>query len=214
MLTYQRVSFSQGSRMRLLVSVRSADEPVLAANHGPDIVIPKEPDAASLGRVSQSVLGASELQVPPHVPLGVALGDATEPDELADVIDRLAPPAHAGGIFLKIGFAGVSQPEQVSGILRRAVARAGELGSSVAVIAASYADCGRAGALSPDGILDAAIGAGASGVLIDTWIKDGRGLLEHLSVDTLAEWVLRARRAGLLTALAGSIAADDLNILW
>ena len=199
--------------MRLLVSVRSADEAVLAANNGADIVDAKEPDAGPLGPVSRSVLRAIGQALPPHVPLGVALGDATVPAELADVLDRLAPPVHAGGTFLKIGFAGVSRPEQVSAILRRAVEQAGELGPSVGVIAASYADFGRAGALSPDGILDAAIGAGANGVLIDTWIKDGRGLLRHLSVDALTVWVLRARRAGLLTALAGSIVADDLNVL-
>jgi (5-formylfuran-3-yl)methyl phosphate synthase len=200
--------------MRLLVSVRSADEAVLAANNGADIVDAKEPDAGPLGPVSKSVLRDIELALPPRVPLGVALGDAIEADELAEVIDRLAPPAHAGGTFLKIGFAGVSRLEQVSAILRRAVERSRVVGPSVAVIATSYADSGRAGALSPDAILDAAIGAGATGVLIDTWVKDGRGLLRHLSVDALAVWVLRARRAGLLTALAGSIAADDLNVLW
>jgi hypothetical protein len=49
--------------------------------------------------------------------------------------------------------------------------------------------------------------------LIDTWIKDGRGLLRHLSVAALAAWVIRARHANLLTALAGSLTADDLEIL-
>jgi (5-formylfuran-3-yl)methyl phosphate synthase len=199
--------------MRLLVSVRSAAEAELAASNGADIVDAKEPDAGPLGPVSSSVLREIELALPPQVPLGVALGDARAPDELARMLDRLAPPARAGGTFLKVGFAGVSRVEEVSAVLRRGVDHVRALGPSVAVIAASYADCDRARAPSPDGILDVAVGAGAAGVLIDTWIKDGRGLLRHLSADALAAWVIRARRAGLLTALAGSLTADDLKVL-
>lgn len=200
--------------MRLLVSVRSAAEAALAASNGADIVDAKEPEAGPLGPVSGSVLRDIELALPSRIPLGVALGDAALPDELADVLDHIALPVRAGGTFLKVGFAGVSRVEQVAAVLRRAVDRARDLGPTVAVIAASYADCDRARSLSPERILDAAIGAGAAGALIDTWVKDGRGLLRHMSSDALAAWILRARSAGLLTALAGSLTADDLPILW
>ena len=129
------------------------------------------------------------------------------------MLDRLAPPARGGGIFLKVGFAGVSRPAQVAVILRRVVTRARELGPSIAVIAAAYADCDRARSLSPEQMLEPAIAAGASGALIDTWVKDGRGLLHYMPVNVLTDWVRRARRAGLLTALAGSLAVDDLERL-
>jgi uncharacterized protein (UPF0264 family) len=199
--------------MRLLVSVRSADEAVLAASNGAEIVDAKEPDAGPLGAVSRSVLHDIHLALPPAVPLGVALGDATAPDEIGRVLDRLTPPGRASGTFLKVGFAGACRAQQVAAVLRRVVERAGELGPSVAVIAASYADSDRARSLSPEQVLEPAIDAGAAGALIDTWIKDGRGLLRHLSVDVLAEWVTRARRGGLLTAVAGSLTADDLEFL-
>ena len=42
--------------MRLLVSVRSADEAELAARDGADIVDAKEPEAGLLGLVSESVI--------------------------------------------------------------------------------------------------------------------------------------------------------------
>ncbi len=199
--------------MRLLVSVRSAAEAALAASSGADIVDAKEPEAGPLGAVTRSVLRQVDSALPPHLPLGVALGDARTPDELVEVLDRVAPPARAGGTFLKVGFAGVGRVEEVAAVLRLAVDRAGSLGPSAMVIAASYADCDRAGAPSPHDILDAAIGAGAAGALIDTWTKDGRGLLQHLSVGALATWVARARRAGLLAALAGSLTAEDVKIL-
>jgi (5-formylfuran-3-yl)methyl phosphate synthase len=199
--------------MRLLVSVRSAVEAALAAGNGADIVDAKEPDAGPLGAVAPSVVREIDAALPSHVPLGVALGDAGSVQELVAVLDRLAPRPRAGGVFLKVGFAGAARVEQVAVILRLAVARAQALGPSVMVIAASYADHDSARAPSPHDILDAAIDAGATGALIDTWVKDGRGLLRHLSVDELATWVARARRAGVLAALAGSLGADDLGIL-
>jgi (5-formylfuran-3-yl)methyl phosphate synthase len=199
--------------MRLLVSVRSAAEAVLAASNGADIVDAKEPDAGPLGAVSASVLQEMELALPPHVPLGVALGDASTPDELAEVLDRLALRQRAGGVFLKVGFAGVGRVERVTEILRLAVDRARALGPAVAVIAAAYADYDRARTPSPAAILEAAIDAGAAGALIDTWVKDGRGLLRQLSPDALAAWVTRARGRGLLAALAGGLQPDDLSTL-
>ena len=47
----------------------------------------------------------------------------------------------------------MSRGEQVAAVLRRAVDRARDLGPTVAVIAASYADCDRARSLSPEQIL-------------------------------------------------------------
>src|SRR3954447_13076335 len=213
MLTYQRVSFSQGSRMRLLVSVRSAAEAALAASNGVDIVDAKEPDAGPLGAVSRSALRDIHLALPPDVPLGVALGDANAPDQIGRLLDRVAPPVRVSGTFLKVGFAGACRVEEVAAVLRRVVERARELGPSVAVIAASYADYDQARSLSPEQVLDPAIEAGAAGALIDTWSKDGRGLLQHMPVDALGDWATRARRAGLLTAVAGSLTAGDLEVL-
>jgi uncharacterized protein (UPF0264 family) len=182
--------------MRLLVSVRSAAEAVLAARHGVDIVDAKEPDAGPLGAVSRSALRDIHLALPPDVPLGVALGDANAPDQIGRLLDRVAPPVRVSGTFLKVGFAGACRVEEVAAVLRRVVERARELGPSVAVIAASYADYDQARSLSPEQVLDPAIEAGAAGALIDTWSKDGRGLLRHMSVDALGDWATRARRAG------------------
>ena len=48
------------------------------------------------------------------------------------------------------------------------------------------------------------------GCLIDTAIKDGRGLLSWLAADALAELVAEAHDAGLEMALAGELRAEDL----
>ena len=48
------------------------------------------------------------------------------------------------------------------------------------------------------------------GSLLDTVDKDGPGLRTLISPQALARWVERAHDAGLLVALAGKLAAEDL----
>ena len=52
-----------------------------------------------------------------------------------------------------------------------------------------------------------------SGCLIDTAIKDGRGLLSWIAADALADLVAEAHGAGLEIALAGELRAEDLPTL-
>ena len=78
--------------------------------------------------------------------------------------------------------------------LMRAVADA--VGPEVAVIAAAYAD---AGALDPPALAPAWLPAlvertGIAGALVDTFVKDGRGLYGWLSEAEVADLVARTRR--------------------
>ena len=196
--------------MRLLVSVRSATEARVAAENGADIVDAKEPDAGPLGAVSPQVLAEIRDALPDDTALGVALGDVRNGAELALALDRLALAPRAGTVFLKLGFAGVAEADRVVDLLRVAVHRARELGPSTAVVATTYGDHQHARSPSPDHVLAAAIAAEAGAVLLDTWAKDGRSLLQHLGGDELRAWVLRARCRGLLTAVAGSLGPETI----
>src|SRR5262249_6741022 len=74
-------------------------------------------------------------------------------------------------------------------------------------IAVAYADWERASAPAPDAILDAAIAAGdCVGVLVDTWDKLRAGAVDLAWLP----FFIRAREAGLLTALAGRLDADAI----
>ena len=196
--------------MRLLVSVRSASEAKMAAENGADIVDAKDPAAGSLGPVTPEILAGILGAIPGDMPLGIALGDLRTAAELTAALGQLALPARAGAVFLKLGFAGVAEHAEVSGLLRVAGRRARELGPAVSVVAAAYADHHRAGSPAPDDVLAAAIAAGAYAALIDTWVKDGRDLLHHLSSHQLRAWVARARNEGLLAALAGSLGPEAI----
>jgi uncharacterized protein (UPF0264 family) len=113
-------------------------------------------------------------------------------------------------VFLKLGFAGVAESREVSPLVALVARRARELGPSVSVVAAAYADHHRARSPAPDDVLAGAMAARAAGALIDTWLKDGRDLLHHLPGDHLRAWVARARREGLLAAVAGGLGPETI----
>jgi uncharacterized protein (UPF0264 family) len=191
--------------MLLLVSVRNQLEAAAAVAGGADIIDAKEPLAGALGAVSGDVLHAIVAAVARQRPVTAALGDAA--DEVA--VERAARAfAAAGAALVKIGFAGVSSRNRVEALLAAAVR-----GAEGNVIAVAYADHERAGSASTEAILDAAVRAGAAGLLIDTADKRGPGLLALMRADAIGRAVARTRGAGLLAALAGQLTADDLPLI-
>jgi uncharacterized protein (UPF0264 family) len=191
--------------MRLLVSVSNAAEAIEAVAGGADIVDAKDPGSGALGAVAPDVLREIEAAVNGERPVTAALGDAC--DEAA--IERLADAfARSGAALVKIGFAGVSSSDRIGRLTAAAVRGAAANGGVVAV---AYAD-----ASDPIGdpamhrFVAAVARAGARGVLLDTADKTGPGLRALVRPAPLRDWVRHAHEAGLLVALAGKLAADDL----
>jgi len=89
------------------------------------------------------------------------------------------------------------------------------LDGGAAVIAAAYADAERVPGrpLPPGEIVEAASRAGVGGCLLDTALKDGRGLFEWLTPEALAALVAEGHAAGLEVALAGALRAEDLSVV-
>jgi (5-formylfuran-3-yl)methyl phosphate synthase len=197
--------------MRLLVSVRSAAEVGPALEGGADIIDAKEPARGSLGPVSPATLAEILARIPPECPFSIALGDLANPGEVIRAIASLELPARPGPTYLKLGFAGLRSPEIATSTLAAAVAALAERGSAALVVAVAYADADRAETLPPELIPGCARHAGAGGVLLDTHTKDGIGLLGWLTPQERAAWVTGARRADLLTALAGALRLEDVD---
>lgn len=80
-------------------------------------------------------------------------------------------------------------------------------------VAVAYADADRSGAPPVTEVVDAAIATGCRGLLIDTFLKDGRGLFAWCSLAELIEIRNRTRDTGLFLALAGQISATAMDQL-
>ena len=189
--------------MRLLVSVRSAGEVGAALEGGADIIDAKEPARGSLGAVGPDALAAIAARTPPVVPLSVALGDCAGAEEAVLAVRSARVPARHSPVYLKLGFAGVPSATQIRRLLE--AARIPAAAASARMVAVAYADHDAAHAPAPDDVLRAAAAGGADGLLVDTWRKDGRGLLDHLGLERLAALSAEARSTGLFFAVAGSL---------
>jgi uncharacterized protein (UPF0264 family) len=193
--------------MQLLVSVARATEAVAALAGGADVIDAKDPLSGALGAVSAAVLAEIHAAVGGAHPVTAAIGDAA--DEAA--IEATAHAfAAAGAALVKVGFAGIATAARVA-LLAAAAQRGVRAGSAgrCGVVLVAYADADRAN-LAPAGLVEAAARTGARGVLLDTADKNGPGLRALIAPDALAAWVAQAHQRGLLVALAGKLAADDL----
>jgi (5-formylfuran-3-yl)methyl phosphate synthase len=194
--------------MRLLVSVVSAAEAGRALAGGADIVDVKDPGEGALGAPSPRVLSEVVATVGAAAPVSVALGDDPGLPNTAALAARGAELA--GASFIKVGLRGVRELDRAAALMR-AVADA--VGPQTAVIAAAYAD---ARALDPPALQPASLPelvrlTGISGALVDTYLKDGRGLYGWLSEASLVDLIARTREAGGTFAVAGQLARGQLG---
>ncbi len=199
---------TRSGRPKLLVSVVSADEARRALAGGADIIDVKDPGEGALGAPAPNVLSEVVRAVGPAVLVSVALGDLPDLPHTAALAARGATVCGAG--YVKVGLRGVRELDRAAAVMR-AVADA--VGPRVSVIAAAYAD---AGALDPPALAPAWLPSlvertRIAGALVDTCVKDGRGLYGWLSEPELADLVARTRAAGGTFALAGQLRLGELR---
>jgi uncharacterized protein (UPF0264 family) len=196
--------------MRLLVSVTDANEARVAVEAGVDIVDVKNPAEGSLGAPGPGVIERVREVVPPQRPVSAAIGDLPNLPGTAALAALGA--ARSGAAYVKVGLWGTSTTDGAVAVLR-AVREAIDGGATV--IAAAYADAERvsAGPLPPGAVVEAARRGGAGGCLLDTAVKDGRGLFQWLPPEALAALVAEGHAAGLDMALAGALRAEDLSLV-
>jgi len=147
--------------------------------------------------------------VPAELPVSAAIGDMPNLPGTAALAALGA--ARSGATFVKVGRWGVSTEADAVELLRAVVDGV----PGAVVVAAAYADARRVphAPLSPELLPRVALAAGAGVCLLDTAVKDGRGLLEWLSPDALTSFVDEAHAAGLEVALAGALRREDLHVV-
>lgn len=191
--------------MRLLISVTDGAEATAALAGGADLIDAKDPTIGALGAVSIPSLGAIVAAVAGVRPVTAALGDATDEAGLERAAFAFTA---AGACLVKVGFAGISTAQRVRTLIAAAVA--GATAGHGNVVAVAYADARGCSCLEPEALVEAAVRAGARGVLLDTADKHGPGLRGLMRPGALARWVAAAHAARLLVGLAGKLTADDL----
>jgi hypothetical protein len=187
--------------------VRDVEESLAAAEGGADIIDIKEPRRGSLGRASdgtiQEISRALRDDAGYGGPISAALGELTELPSPVGV-----SPFWPSLRWVKAGLSDCRERDWLS-----AWRRLDEAVSSLSdcrLIAVVYVDWQTCGAPAMDDVLAAALTTNTPGVLFDTCRKDGRTLLDYVSLSELADILRQLRSVGKFAALAGGINRQQL----
>ncbi|MDB5386023.1 MAG: hypothetical protein JWM11_1669 [Planctomycetaceae bacterium] len=198
---------------RLLVSVRNSDEARAAIAGGCDILDIKEPHRGSLGMADPDVTAQiieTTRNLDRSLPVSAALGEVVDwsigPNGISAV-----PSCFEDCTFLKIGCAGLrSQPEWRTELSETRQAVTSSLSNPPSWVAVAYADWEAADAPKVSDVVRAALHDKCCGVLIDTFTKSNRWLLDWITLNELHAIADQVHSHGLFLALAGSLNAADL----
>jgi uncharacterized protein (UPF0264 family) len=193
-------------RPGLLVSVRSTAEASAALAGGADLIDVKEPSRGSLGRADDQVIAAVVREVAGRRPVSAAVGD---------VCDLTGPYSNAGVSYWKLGLGGCArQPERFwKAIVRNGSGSASKTPVFHNMALVAYADWQRADAPPPAMVLALARAQHCGGIVVDTFRKDGSGLLHWLTLPELTRLCDHCRADGMHVALAGSLGAREIAVL-
>jgi uncharacterized protein (UPF0264 family) len=199
-------------QLKLLVSPSDEKEASEAVLGGADIIDVKNPKEGALGASFPWVIQKIRLAIPPHIEVSCTLGDLPN-------LPGTAALAALGASTLKINYikAGllrlVSKDKAVY-LMRNIVKAIKDRDSTIKVVAAGYADAERIGSVNPKLIPSICNEAKCDLAMLDTAIKDGKSLLEFITIDQLGSFVDEAHDYGLRVALAGCLKKEDLHSLF
>ncbi|MEX2286488.1 MAG: (5-formylfuran-3-yl)methyl phosphate synthase [Planctomycetaceae bacterium] len=199
---------------RLLVSVRNRDEARAAIAGGCDILDVKEPNRGPLGMadivaIKEVIAVARDCGEDDGVPVSAALG------EVRDWIDPHDVPQLPVGVeFVKLGLSGLDDAWDWQYCWQQVLGRFKDrAGRNLAWIAVAYADHSVARAPKPVSIIAAAAQTGCTGVLLDTFGKDGQTLLDWMPPEEVAHLAAQTAKLGMTFAVAGSLRIESLAAL-
>jgi len=187
--------------LRLLVSVRSVDEALCAADAGVDLIDLKEPAAGALGGLPITTVRAVVAALRERGGTGLVsatIGDVPMSAQ-ALVLERVHAVAACGVDYVKVGIA----CDAAAPAVLRALAASGWL-----VVPVFIADQGLDAALVAQ-----AAGLGFPALMVDTADKRAGSLFDVIEQAPLRRFMATARAAGALAGLAGSLQRRDLPML-
>jgi (5-formylfuran-3-yl)methyl phosphate synthase len=191
--------------MRMLVSVRSVEEALLAAAGGADFIDLKEPSAGALGglptatiRAIVAALRARGSGLPHLLPISATIGDLPMNDVPA-ILARVAEVGDCGIDYVKVGIARSPDAAAVLAALAN---------SARPVVPVFIADQGL-----DAGLLEHACALHFPALMADTADKLAGSLFDAVRLPDLHRFVTQVRSAGSLVGLAGALRLHDLAAL-
>jgi uncharacterized protein (UPF0264 family) len=185
-----------------LASIRNLDEAkwLLESPDIPDILDLKEPGQGALGALSFAAVRQAVTLIKGHCQTSATIGDL--PMDPRRIYYAVGEMAATGVDYVKVGlFPDSRVPDCI--IALQSLAAQG-----ISLVGVMFAD-----QYSHFSWIPLIQQAGFKGVMLDTAIKNGHGLLSHLSLRELSNFVELVRSCGLVSGLAGSLRIQDIPVL-
>ena len=200
-------------KIKLLVSPKTLEEAnVVAKYEEVDFIDCKNPSEGSLGANFPWIIKQMKnlIQFSGSQLLSATIGDFPNLPGTASLAALGA--AVAGADIIKIGLKGPTTENECIFLMNKVVKAVKDYNKNIKVVAAGYADKIRMES-SPDFLSLPVIAAksGADIVMLDTYVKDGKGLFDFLTVDQLKLFRDKAKELDLDVALAGNLRKESLS---
>jgi uncharacterized protein (UPF0264 family) len=182
---------------KLLASVTSVDEALVALEGGADIIDLKNPAQGALGALPVQLMRSIVETIDLRRPVSATIGDLPMQPQL--IVEAIMATAATGVDIVKVGFFGSEGHAECIQAMKPLAMQ------GVRIVAVLFADT------EPDlRLLPQMADAGVHGVMLDTATKDGKRLRDYLDDRELRTFVEEAHALNLLVGLAGSLAIADV----
>ncbi|TFG25287.1 MAG: hypothetical protein EU529_01555 [Promethearchaeota archaeon] len=197
--------------MKLLISPKSIEEAKVVVDSKIDYIDCKNPNEGSLGANFPWIIKRMKELIPSNSTqlLSAAIGDFPNLPGSASLAALGA--AVSGADIIKVGLKGPKNEDQGIKLMKNVVKTVKGFNKEIKVVAAGYADRSRKNiSLKYLEIPTIAAESGSDIAMLDTYIKDGKGLFDFLSVEELIKFKEKAKKLDLRVALAGRILIKDI----
>lgn len=204
--------------IKLLVSVRDANEATVAQQAGADIIDVKEPSQGPLGFAGNDVISAVLTAVGKDTVVSAALGECNDWPLTESQLrgSQTSPPAKNIPTlsYVKLGLASMQEQgpywsDQWRQVKSDCLAQL-PASDKTAWVAVAYSDADRAQSPKVMDVLETAAASHCAVFLLDTFVKDGKTTLDWISATKLTQLREIANRNGMLFALAGQLTSEHL----
>ena len=201
--------------IRLLISPKSLEEAkVVVRQKDINYIDCKNPIEGSLGANFPWIIKKMKSLIPPNSSqlLSATIGDFPNLPGSASLAALGA--AVSGADIIKIGLKESTTEDDCIYLMKNVVKAVKTYNENIKIVVAGYADRIRMNT-SPDFLLlpNIAAKSGADIVMLDTFIKDEKGLFDFLSLDQLKLFKKKAKKNNLEVALAGHLMIDSLPMI-
>ena len=202
-------------RIRLLVSPKSIEEAkIVVQQKGVDYIDCKNPLEGSLGANFPWIIKEMKSLIHPNNSQLLSATIKDFPNLPGSASLAALGAAVSGADVIKIGLKESTTEDDCVYLMKGVVKAVKNYNENIKVVVAGYADRIRM-KTSPDFLLlpNIAAKSGADIVMLDTFIKDGKGLFDFLSIEQLKFFKNKAKKLNLEVALAGYLMKDSLPMI-